>query len=167
MIYSLRPIYNCDYVCQLTRSANRPTCQQCQGTNLLCQYNESNKRYVVLCSLIRLLSILISLRGIPTGYLGTLEQRLNETEAALYNALAELRNLKSGQTFIEHQQYLSPFIPPVLIPRESNPSKTSRMAEWKEHPLTDSDAIDRWRVFFSRHEKSSQSNQFQVLGVKM
>lgn len=96
--------------------------------------------------------ILISFRGIPTGYLGNLEQRLNETEAALYRALAELRSLKNDQHFVTPLRPASTFVPPDLAPREPNANKMSRMAEWKEHPLTDSGAIDRWRAFFKRYE---------------
>lgn len=95
---------------------------------------------------------LISHRGIPTGYLGNLEQRLNETEAALYSALAELRSLKNDQRFVTLPNSTSPFIPLELAPRELNANKMSRMAEWKEHPLTGSGAIERWRAFFSKYE---------------
>ncbi|KFY29702.1 hypothetical protein V494_08543 [Pseudogymnoascus sp. VKM F-4513 (FW-928)] len=90
--------------------------------------------------------------GIPTGYLGNLEQRLNETEAALYSALAELRSLKNDQQFAMPVDPTPSFIHPDLAPRELNANKVSRMAEWKEHPLTGSGAIERWRAFFSRYE---------------
>lgn len=96
--------------------------------------------------------ILIPFRGIPTGYLGNLEQRLNETEAALYSALAELRSLKNDENFLTPLSPASTFVPPGLAPRELNANKMSRMAEWKEHPLTDSGAIERWQAFFKRYE---------------
>ena len=101
--------------------------------------------------------ILIHRRGIPTGYLGNLEQRLNETEAALYSALAELRSLKNDQHFVSLLNSTTS-IPPDLAPRELNANKMSRMAEWKEHPLTGSGAIESWRAFFSRYEIPSQGN---------
>lgn len=96
--------------------------------------------------------ILISYRGIPTGYLGNLEQRLNETEVALYSALAELRSLKNDQHFVTPLNSTSTAIPPDIAPRELNANKMSRMAEWKAHPLTGSGAIERWQAFFSRYE---------------
>ncbi|KFZ08855.1 hypothetical protein V502_09097 [Pseudogymnoascus sp. VKM F-4520 (FW-2644)] len=96
--------------------------------------------------------------GIPTGYLGNLEQRLNETEAALYSALAELRSLKNDQHFASLLNSTTS-IPPDLAPRELNANKMSRMAEWKEHPLTGSGAIESWRAFFSRYEIPSQAEE--------
>lgn len=102
--------------------------------------------------------ILILHRGIPTGYLGNLEQRLNETEAALYSALAELRSLKNDQHFVTPLNSTSTYIPPDLAPRESNANKISRMEEWKEHPLTGFGAIERWQAFFSRYEIPPQGN---------
>ncbi|KFY72767.1 hypothetical protein V499_07102 [Pseudogymnoascus sp. VKM F-103] len=119
----------------------RPSCEQCQAAKLECKYSESNKR------------------GIPTGYLGNLEQRLNETEAALYTALAELRSLKNDQHFVNLPNSTSLFIPPDLAPRELNANKMSRMAEWKEHSLTGSGAIERWRAFFSKYEIPPQADE--------
>ncbi|KFY97029.1 hypothetical protein V498_02323 [Pseudogymnoascus sp. VKM F-4517 (FW-2822)] len=97
--------------------------------------------------------------GIPTGYLGNLEQRLNETEAALYSALAELRSLKNDQHFATLLNSTSTAIPLDLAPRELNANKMSRMAEWKEHPLTGPDAIERWQAFFSRYEIPPQAEE--------
>ncbi|OBT65812.1 hypothetical protein VE03_03338 [Pseudogymnoascus sp. 23342-1-I1] len=97
--------------------------------------------------------------GIPTGYLGNLEQRLNETEAALYRALAELRSLKNDQHLVMPVNSTSTSILPDLAPRELNANKMSRMAEWKEHPLTGSGAIERWQAFFSRYEIPPQAEE--------
>ncbi|OBT76270.1 hypothetical protein VF21_03312 [Pseudogymnoascus sp. 05NY08] len=35
----------------------------------------------------------------------------------------------------------------------------SRMAEWKEHPLTGSGAIEEWRVFFSKYEIPPEADE--------
>lgn len=77
-------------------------------------------------------------RGIPGGYLNTLEHRLDETENALYNALMELRALKSNNNVEHYQNKIS------ISGRQANATKTSRMAEWKALPLKDSQDLQRW-----------------------
>ncbi|KAH7317681.1 hypothetical protein BKA65DRAFT_514968 [Rhexocercosporidium sp. MPI-PUGE-AT-0058] len=103
-----------------------PSCGQCDASKLSCTYVESNKR------------------GIPTGYLGLLEQRLGETEVLLYQALSELQTLKLQNIFQSVPR--SPAIPDP-IPREVNPSKQVRMEEWREYPLRTADEVERWRRF--------------------
>ena len=41
----------------------------------------------------------LSVRGIPGGYLNALEQRLNDTEIALHEALSELAKLLRDSEF--------------------------------------------------------------------
>ncbi|KAH7386271.1 hypothetical protein BKA64DRAFT_680546 [Cadophora sp. MPI-SDFR-AT-0126] len=111
-----------------------PSCGQCETSKLSCTYGESTKR------------------GIPTGYLGLLEQRLSETEILLYHALSELRALK-----LQQNTYSS--IPGTLdipdpIPRETNAPKQVRMEEWKEYPLKKEEDIERWRKFIGGETES-------------
>ncbi|KAG4439780.1 hypothetical protein IFR05_004748 [Cadophora sp. M221] len=84
--------------------------------------------------------------GIPTGYLGLLEQRLGETEVVLYHALSELRALKLQNPFI-------PIPGNIVIPepifRDPNPTKQFRMEEWREYRLRTRDEVERWRQFLS------------------
>lgn len=79
------------------------------------------------------------LRGIPGGYLGALESRLNETEIALYNALCELRKLKSESAFTNHPDLSEP-----LRSRHAEASKHSRMNEWIRYPLKESREVETW-----------------------
>jgi hypothetical protein len=80
-----------------------------------------------------------SIRGIPGGYLGALETRLNESEIALYNALCELRQLKSESTFTNHPDISEP-----LQARQANSNKYSRMTEWITYPLRSSSELEVW-----------------------
>ncbi|KAF8853447.1 hypothetical protein BDZ45DRAFT_77852 [Acephala macrosclerotiorum] len=101
-----------------------PTCGQCVASPRLCKYAESNKR------------------GIPGGYLGALEARLNDTEAALYNALCEIRRLNQSSTF----SYTNVSEP--ISSRQDNTSKASRMSEWKQYPLQSSKDVETWWLSF-------------------
>jgi hypothetical protein len=78
-------------------------------------------------------------RGIPGGYLGALETRLNETEIALYNALCELRKLKLESAFTDHPDLSEP-----LQSRQTDGNKYSRMNEWVRYPLKRSDELETW-----------------------
>jgi hypothetical protein len=80
-----------------------------------------------------------TIRGIPGGYLGALETRLNETEIALYNALCELRQLKTERTFTDHPDLSEP-----LQARQGNSNKYSRMTEWVTYPLRSSSELAVW-----------------------
>jgi hypothetical protein len=79
------------------------------------------------------------IRGIPGGYLSALEQRLHGTEIALYNALCELRKLKSESAFAHHPDLSEP-----LQSHQAATNKYSRMAEWIRYPLKRSDEIENW-----------------------
>jgi hypothetical protein len=80
-----------------------------------------------------------NIRGIPGGYLGALETRLNETEIALYNALCELRQLKTENSFTNHPDLSEP-----LQARQANSNKYSRMSEWVTYPLRSSSELEVW-----------------------
>jgi len=95
-------------------------------------------------------------RGIPSGYISTLEQRLMETEGVLFCALSELRNLRS-QPNSQPQMKLEPPTLASLGARETNPNKALRMAEWKEYPLRTNEQITRWEEFFSSKDRGTRS----------
>jgi hypothetical protein len=78
-------------------------------------------------------------RGIPTGYLNALEQRLNETEDALYNSLAELRELRSKNGHEDHSREVV-----SISSRPANESKASRMEEWKRFPVKELRDLESW-----------------------
>jgi hypothetical protein len=78
-------------------------------------------------------------RGIPSGYISALEQRLNDTEIALHEALSELGNLRR---IVPHAE--QPRQPCLPLTRVAQLSKASRMAEWKQYPLNSPQDIERW-----------------------
>ncbi|KAK0112093.1 hypothetical protein ONS96_001352 [Cadophora gregata f. sp. sojae] len=112
-----------------------PSCGQCEISKLPCTYGESTKR------------------GIPTGYLGLLEQRLGETEVLLYRALSELRALKLQQN--SYPGVTSTLDIPDPITREANAPKPVRMEEWKEYPLKYEEEVERWRQYMSGGRETS------------
>ena len=110
-----------------------PSCTQCETSRIQCRYSESNKR------------------GIPTGYLGLLEQRLNETEAALFGALSELRGLGSSKP----------------LQRDANPSKMTRMEEWKEYPLQGEGGLERWFQLLGTNQGVLTNVLFQLFEIRI
>lgn len=93
-------------------------------------------------------------RGIPTGYLGLLEQRLQKTEEALYKTLSELNLLKSSG----HSSDSGNFVSQELLRRDLNANKHARMEEWKEYPLEGPGAIEKWQRYMRRSEITSDGN---------
>ncbi|KAJ5115258.1 hypothetical protein NUU61_001017 [Penicillium alfredii] len=81
--------------------------------------------------------------GLPPGYLNRLEQRLAETESALYGALITLRSM--GPTRVAHASTR-----PDAVPKQ----KAARMEEWSQLPLQVSSGMDRWLAVMS--------NQFTI-----
>lgn len=69
-----------------------------------------------------------------------LEQRLDDTEKALYDALAILRSSQSNDHTDTQQGSAS------ISGRPANTTKSSRMEEWKSIPLKDANDIQRWWV---------------------
>lgn len=69
-------------------------------------------------------------RGIPSGYLNLLEQRLTDTEAALFDVMEQLQTTraKMGMTETAHNTRISQ----IDIFRSSKSTKTTRMAEWEK-----------------------------------
>lgn len=81
------------------------------------------------------LGLMSLFRGLPTGYLGALEQRLTDTEAALHDAITHLHRVKD-----------TPNIRPVRLnsARQSKTTKGSRLAEWAKFPLNSPEEVQRW-----------------------
>ncbi|KAJ5787484.1 hypothetical protein N7457_002474 [Penicillium paradoxum] len=77
-------------------------------------------------------------RGLPLGYLNQLEQRLAETESALYGALMSLRSL--GQSTSVQVAVKSDNVPK---------QKAARMAEWSQLPLRERIDMERWLTMMS------------------
>ncbi|KUJ17555.1 uncharacterized protein LY89DRAFT_56716 [Mollisia scopiformis] len=107
-----------------------PVCGHCTTSQTECKYAESNKR------------------GIPAGYLGALEARLNETEAALYNALCELRRFNGGGSF-SYTNVIQP-----LSSHQNNTSKALRMKSWIQCPLQTSNDVENWWISFQENQTS-------------
>jgi hypothetical protein len=72
-------------------------------------------------------------RGLPLGYLNQLEQRLSETEAALYSALVTLRAMRPTTT-----------VQASTNPDSVHKQKAARMDEWNQLPLRGWPDMERW-----------------------
>jgi hypothetical protein len=72
-------------------------------------------------------------RGLPLGYLNQLEQRLSETETALYSALVTLRAMRP--TTMVHAS---------AKPGSVHKQKAARMDEWNQLPLRGWSDMDHW-----------------------
>ncbi|KUI63745.1 hypothetical protein VM1G_10592 [Cytospora mali] len=105
-----------------------PTCTQCRSSPAKCHYPEKNRR------------------GIPAGYVNTLEKRLAETERALFFALAEIH---AG--VVARDDYESPALrqtmgesvlsSPTPITQQD---KAKLMASWARTPLADREQVQKW-----------------------
>ncbi|KAH8806036.1 hypothetical protein F5884DRAFT_468578 [Xylogone sp. PMI_703] len=99
-----------------------PLCSQCSSIGALCQYPQSNKR------------------GIPAGYISSLEQRLLETEVALFEALSVINNpqYRNDETHTESS------LAGVLSDQSTRQSKEAKIEEWKRLPLRTSAQRQTW-----------------------
>lgn len=118
---NLNPI-SCELCRQRKCKCDRklPFCSQCAGEASKCIYPESAKR------------------GLPLGYLNQLEERLAETESALYGALITIRSM--GQPTA------------VQTPAKTDTSpknKAARMEEWSQLPLREWPDMERWLTVMS------------------
>ncbi|PWY90368.1 hypothetical protein BO94DRAFT_23471 [Aspergillus sclerotioniger CBS 115572] len=94
-----------------------PSCSQCAEPSK-CNYPESGKR------------------GLPLGYLTQLEQRLADTELALFEALATLRSLGHNDKGLVKAS--------LKAEVEAKQGKHARMKEWGRLPLRDPADIRGW-----------------------
>ena len=77
-------------------------------------------------------------RGLPLGYLNQLEERLAETESALYGALMTIRSM--GQPIVIQ----TPTKTDTLLKH-----KAARMKEWSQLPLREWPDMERWLTAMS------------------
>ncbi|CRK37512.1 hypothetical protein BN1708_007382 [Verticillium longisporum] len=106
---------------QLTQhsSSRRPYCSQCHAHPSKCHYPEKSKR------------------GIPFGYLTKLENRLAETESALFRTLASIVDSQSLEAAMAGPAPSSS----SWTPRQN---KVDRVTEWDNTPLRTSDDLLSW-----------------------
>ncbi|KAJ5925577.1 hypothetical protein N7454_008216 [Penicillium verhagenii] len=78
-------------------------------------------------------------RGLPLGYLNQLEQRLADTEAALYGAVATLREMRIRPSAVVQ----------ASAKAEGQRQKSGRMEEWAQYPLQDWTCIEHWMAAVS------------------
>ncbi|KAI1125088.1 hypothetical protein F5Y10DRAFT_14192 [Nemania abortiva] len=99
-----------------------PSCMQCANAPQPCEYPDQGKR------------------GLPAGFLGALESRLQETERALFYALGELH-----EGTVERDAYAG----------LSNPAQTKSemMEKWASLPLGDRGQVKAW--FLNRRAEGS------------
>ncbi|KAK5799881.1 hypothetical protein VI817_002093 [Penicillium citrinum] len=74
-------------------------------------------------------------RGLPLGYLSQLEQRLLETETALYGALVTLRSMQPTTVAQVSAK-----------PESTQKQKAARMDEWAQLPLQGWPDMERWMM---------------------
>ncbi|RFU23747.1 hypothetical protein B7463_g12590, partial [Scytalidium lignicola] len=81
-------------------------------------------------------------RGIPAGYISSLEQRLLETEVALFEALSLINNPQYRNDDTQTESSLAG----VLSDQSTRQSKEAKIEEWKRLPLrTPSQRQEWWR----------------------
>jgi hypothetical protein len=97
-----------------------PHCSQCQTLSLPCRYTEGGKR------------------GIPAAYINSLEDRLAETEAALYSALTAIDSMSNDPAGL--RRALVHVSGPVARER----SKIEKQNEWKRLPLRSGEQLHAW-----------------------
>ena len=89
-------------------------------------------------------------RGLPSGYVNALEQRLCDTEAALHDAITDLHRLKEDSS-----PYLSSHPLRLNLARSSKTAKTSMLAEWGKYPLQSPEDVERWWVGLGEEDEDS------------
>lgn len=85
-------------------------------------------------------------RGLPLGYLNQLEQRLAETESALYGALVTLRSMRPTTV-----------VQASTKPDSGQKQKAARMDEWSQLPLRGWADMERWLAAMSEQFTIEQS----------
>ncbi|OSS43938.1 hypothetical protein B5807_11348 [Epicoccum nigrum] len=102
-----------------------PICSQCAALRVACQYPQMNKR------------------GIPSGYVSLIEQRLVETELLVLELLSALQETGGS---IENQHRLSENQRRLLEHIAQKQSKTDKIEEWKCFPLGTDQQRQAWRT---------------------
>ena len=102
-----------------------PTCSYCAGHNQRCLYSEPYRR------------------GFPEGYLSGLEQRLTQTELALFEALTSFTAVQASQAECSAHGLTGP-IAGAFKNQALATGKAGRMAEWERLPLDTREGMRRW-----------------------
>ena len=107
-----------------------PSCGQCNKSGAQCKYPQTFKR------------------GFPEGYLAGLEQRLAETERALFDTL---RLLHDPQSTVTNSYGEDNFI--------AKQNKSARLKEWERLPLVTTS--DRWQWYQEKATSAGVNQQQQ------
>ncbi|KAH0187851.1 hypothetical protein KCV03_g5241, partial [Aureobasidium melanogenum] len=103
--------------CEICRTKKRkcdrkiPTCSQCIHTSQTCTYPGTSKR------------------GLPTGYIASIEERLAQTEAALLQALSTIHGSQVPES------RLPPAATEKARDMEYNEVRIAKVEEWQKCPL--------------------------------
>ncbi|KAH7024483.1 uncharacterized protein B0I36DRAFT_331500 [Microdochium trichocladiopsis] len=133
-----RPLESAPIACELCRTKKqkcdrkRPVCSNCLKAPNGCHYLEQSRR------------------GLPAGYLHSLEQRLADTENALYFALSEL--LRGIPELGDYRSAAAQ----VARPTQSQ-SKADAIQAWTKWPLNNRDQACAWFAFKHGQAGSTQS----------
>lgn len=73
-----------------------------------------------------------------------MEQRLVETETALYDAISELRRISGNETQSAHSARLN-------TSRTTTVTKSAKLREWATYPLKSSEDVERWWLEMAEH----------------
>ncbi|KAH6625551.1 hypothetical protein C7974DRAFT_396279 [Boeremia exigua] len=115
-----------------------PICSQCTVTGVTCRYPQINKR------------------GIPSGYVSLIEQRLHETEIFVLEVLSVLQELGAS---VEQRHRLSNNQRQLLTDIAQKQLKSDKIEEWKSSPLGTDQQRQAWwtakRDCISRPDTSS------------
>jgi hypothetical protein len=88
--------------------------------------------------------LIIDYRGLPSGYLANIEERLAQTEVALLQALSTL-HASGVQAQLDQHQPRAPYVPVVRTRElEFNEVRIARVEEWKSYPLETPVQLQRW-----------------------
>ncbi|KAH8588338.1 hypothetical protein B0O99DRAFT_362433 [Bisporella sp. PMI_857] len=122
-----------------------PACTPCRSSGAMCHYPPSNKR------------------GIPSGYIYALEQRLLETETALFDALSasSLSLQNDSGTRIKSNSY------DCFSEHSTAQSKEAKMEEWERLPLMFADQRQNWlreKLHTAKRRQQSPDSMDRVSG---
>ncbi|KAH0347123.1 hypothetical protein KCU81_g3602, partial [Aureobasidium melanogenum] len=114
--------------CEICRTKKRkcdrkiPTCSQCIHAGQTCTYPGTSKR------------------GLPSGYIASIEDRLAQTEAALLQALSTIHGSQ-----VESRS--PPAIPEKPRDMEFNEVRIAKVEEWQKYPLDTEEHQRNWMQY--------------------
>lgn len=94
----------------------------------------------------------------PIGYITQLEDRLVEVETALFQVLAEFASYKSGQA---PEDAPMEYALDTIAEHYGSMSKQEKIAEWRQHNVTDDTA--RWKWWQARNQHIGLQLQLEDL----